>query len=417
MLTVIQSVDLKNKRIGLIGGGSSGVQILPELLKEEGTSVSLFVRTPTYIANPFFDLTMEEMGLDPKVLSCECNRCLYFSGEEFLVNTGIVSEEQKSEFATDPAVYLKFRKTIEGFGVGTHSVSIKGSDMNEEWGAMLRTLMKERLMAKPGIADSLIPKYAAGCRRLIPGPGYLQALTQDNVDFYFNKLKYVTSSGVKLDNGEQLELDVIICATGFDSSTIPPFMVTGKGGENLQDKFLPYPETYMSIAIDNFPNYFMMMGPNSALGAGSLLVVLEAEGDYIIKCIRKLQKEDYVSMMPKRVRVDDFSELVDAYFKQTVYTDNCHSWYKNDGGKGERIIGLWPGSTTHALEMLRSPRWEDFEYESVHRNRLRWLGNGLSCVQVGGGDSTWYLNPEFIELAQEGTPEDDKKYGDRPFSQ
>lgn len=332
-------------------------------------------------------------------------------------DTSIVTDAQKEEFSTDPAAYLNFRKTIEGFGVGTHSVSLKGSEMNEEWGGMLRTLMKDILSKKPEIADALIPKYSAGCRRLIPGPGYLQSLTRDNVDFYYNRLAGVTDGGIELDDGKHIDLDILICATGFDSSCVPLFEVTGQHGQTIQQKFRPYPETYMSLCTDGFPNYFMMMGPNSALGAGSLLVVLEAEGDYIVKCIRKLQKEDYVSMTPKASRVQDFSELVDGYFQRTVYTDDCHSWYKNDGGKGERIIGLWPGSTTHALEMLRSPRWEDYDYESVDRNRLRWLGNGTSCVQVGGGDPTWYLNPECVELVNAGTPEADQKYRNRPFSQ
>jgi hypothetical protein len=158
-----------------------------------------------------------------------------------------------------------------------------------------------------------------------------------------------------------------------------------------------------------------MLGPNAMLGAGALTVVMEAEGDYIVKCIRKLQKEDYASMMPKKSRVQDFSEFVEEYFKKTVYVDNCRSWYKSD--HGDRIIGLWPGSTTHALETLRAPRWEDFDYESRDDNQLRWLGNGWSACQTGGGDATFYLEPDFIDVPVAGTPESDPRHKMRPFSQ
>lgn len=291
--------------------------------------------------------------------------------------------------------------------------------MQAESVVMLRALMKEKLSKKPEIYEALVPSFAAGCRRLIPGPGYLDGLVADNVSFYSNEMASISSKGIELKDGKHLDLDVIICATGFNSSGIPAYEVKGINGSTLQQRFLPYPETYLSLAVDGFPNYFMMMGPNAALGAGALTVVLENEGDYIIKCIRKLQKEDYLSMMPKRDRVRDFQEYVREYFKKTIYTDECHSWYKNDGGKGDQIIGLWPGSTTHALEMLRSPRWEDFDYESRDDNKLRWLGNGWSYCHISGtgGDPTFYLNPEFVDKPTLGKPETDPKNMRRPFSQ
>jgi hypothetical protein len=146
-------------------------------------------------------------------------------------------------------------------------------------------------------------------------------------------------------------------------------------------------------------------------GAGALTIVMEAEGDYIVKCIRKLQKEDYASMVPKKNRVKDFSAYVEAYFKKTIYLDNCRSWYKDDAG---RVIGLWPGSTPHTLE---APRWEDYEYENKDDNELRWLGNGWSVCQTGGGDSTFYLEPSFIDFPVAGKPESDPLHRKRPYSQ
>jgi hypothetical protein len=86
--------------------------------------------------------------------------------------------------------------------------------------------------------------------------------------------------------------------------------------------------------------------------------------------------------------VKDFSKIIENYFKHTVYLDNCSSWYRSDGGSGDRITGLWPGSALHAMETFRSPRWEDFgciymaEEDEEDSNHLGWLGNGWSILQT-----------------------------------
>jgi hypothetical protein len=296
--------------------------------------------------------------------------------------------------------------------------------------ALFREEMRQRLLQKPEIAEYLIPSFGIGCRRSTPGPGYLEALVQSNVDFITDGIAGITRNGVKLDSGREISLDVLVCATGFQTSKAPPFTVTGRGGLTLDERFTPFPEAYLSLAVDSFPNYFMMLGPNSAIGSGSLTMMLEIEGDYIVKCIRKLQKEDYATMTVKPERVHDWREYCHEYFKNTVYTDKCNSWYKSDGGRGDRIIALWPGSTLHALEALRAPRWEDFEWESRDgpgANMLRWLGNGFSVThmksderqgdgQAYQGDPAWYIEPRFQNVPLERRPEEDAEFKMRPFS-
>ena len=286
--------------------------------------------------------------------------------------------------------------------------------------------MRERLAAKPEIADFLVPSFAVGCRRATPGPGYLEALVADNVDFIADPIESVNAGGVALKSGRQVDVDCLVCATGFHASGLPPFPVIGLEGRSLQDRFTPYPEAYMSLAVDGFPNLFMVLGPNSAVGSGSLTMVLEAQGDYIVKCVRKLQKEDYASMRVRPARVADWAAYCDRYFRDTVYTDSCNSWYRSEGGRGERITGLWPGSTLHALEALRSPRWEDYDWEPAGEpdgNRLAWLGNGSSLANLRDeatgtfqGDPAWYLEPRFQDVPVPGRPEDDPAYRTRCFS-
>jgi len=391
-----QSYDFKNKKVGVIGGGSSSIQIVPNLQKIEGVKMTCFVRSRTWISNPFGDNAMQKLGLDPKSLD--------------------FSPEQRKEFEINPKKFLEFRKLIEQDGNTIHGVTFKNSEIQKGAVEAFRAMMKERLSKKPEIVDALTPSFAVGCRRLTPGPGYLEALVEDNVDFVSTKIDSINSKGVVLADGKQVEIDVLVCATGFNTSSPPPFQVVGKHGISIQEKFTPYPETYLTMSTDGFPNFFMMLGPNSAIGSGSLTMMIETEGDYIIKCIRKLQKEDYVTMMPKPARVKDFSEFCQEYFKNTVYMDECNSWYRSEGGKGDRITGLWPGSTLHCLETLRAPRWEDFEYESMDENQLRWMGNGWSTTQTGGGDAAWYLEPRFVDVPVKGKPEEDEEFKMRPFS-
>jgi cation diffusion facilitator CzcD-associated flavoprotein CzcO len=241
--------------------------------------------------------------------------------------TSLVSDEQREQFVSDPFYYQKFRQTIERDANSLHSMTLRDSSMQMDARDDFTALMKKRLAKKPEIMKSILPNFSVGCRRLTPGPGYLEALVEDNVDFIDTPITKVHPSGVELKDGTMIELDALICATGFNASAPPPFPVVGREGQTVQSRFEPYPETYLSMTIDGYPNLFMMLGPNSAIGSGSLTMMMEMEGDYIIKCIRKMQKEDIKSMEVKLKRVKDFSQLIETYFKKTVYLENCRSWY------------------------------------------------------------------------------------------
>lgn len=172
--------------------------------------------------------------------------------------------------------------------------------MKKKFVSMFSKITNDVLGSRPDLLESFSPTFGVGCRRLTPEPGYLEALSQPNVNFITQGIESPNENGLKLTGpeGRQIGVDVLICATGFQTNYTPPFPVVGKQGITLKDKFNPFPATYLTMAVDGFPNYFMMLGPNSAIGAGSLTCLLEAEGDYIVKCIRKLQKEDYVTMTP-----------------------------------------------------------------------------------------------------------------------
>lgn len=311
------------------------------------------------------------------------------------------------------------RKVIEDGGNLIHDSTIPGTTMQKQFVSGFTESMRQRLARRPELVDTIIPTFAPGCRRLTPGRGFLEALTEDNVEVTNEPIVEVIGDGVRLRDGRVVEVDALVCATGFRTSAPPNFEVVGKGGLTLHERWSsPHPESYMSVMVDGFPNYLMMFGPNSAIGFGSLTKILENECDYCVKVLRKLQKEDYATIEPKPERVRDFQRYIGAYFSKTVYMDKCKSWYRSEGGQGDWIIGLWPGSTLHALDALRSPRWEDFLYESIDPtggNELRWLGNGWSVTQTDG-DPSWYINPEEVDWPKEGKPEENPRYKNRPWS-
>lgn len=334
-----------------------------------------------------------------------------------LANTAIiVTQDDYEKYMADPEKYHAFRKTIETEGNAIHSFSLKDSEMSNFARNAFTQLMKSRLAKKPELADFLIPDFAPGCRRLTPGVGYLEALTEDNVNVITTPIKAVTETGVVLEDGQLVELDVLVCATGFDATGAPRFPVVGLEGETLRDRWDPYPEAYMSVAVDGFPNYFTMLGPNSGVSSGSLTKIIESSGDYILRCIRKLQKEDLRSMRISPRAMASWVRHVEIYFRRTVFLDDCRTWYR----RNDRIVGLWPGSTVHAIETLRSPRWEDFEYDygenATDDRLLRWLGNGWSELQLNNGDISYYIEPEYVDKPLAPLPEKTAKWTHLSFS-
>ncbi|KAJ4340575.1 hypothetical protein N0V95_007474 [Ascochyta clinopodiicola] len=397
------SVNLTNKRIGVIGNGSSAIQIVPTIQKMEGTKVWNFARSPTWVSTSFGDTAMVQLGLNP----CETK-----SDPISLP----VSHRQQEHMARHPDHFHKMRKTLENEASSKHLFSLKNSQSQEIALVKFQDHMRQRLAGRPDLIEAIIPTFAPGCRRLTPGPGYLESLQQDNVTFCNKAIQEFNSTGLKLETEEQVDLDIVICATGYDAQAPPTFTVKGRNGTTLEERWEPLPESYLAITVDQFPNFFMIGGPNSNLGSGSLLSVFEAQGDYAVKIIRKLQKESYDTFEVRKERVADFSNYIDEYFKLTVYTDECSSWYRahNDSN---RIVALWPGSSLHCLEALRSPRWEDYIWESAEPsgNLLRWLGNGNTLV-LSKGDPSWFIEERYLDVPKEEKPEVTEIYQQRPFS-
>ncbi|KAL1676307.1 hypothetical protein EV122DRAFT_280182 [Schizophyllum commune] len=366
-----------DKRVGVIGLGSSAIQIVTALQPRVGKLVNL-ARGKTWISNAFAASTLQALA-----------------GTKDCGNYEFTEADKKR--LRDPEEYLNFRRELESAISVAWVAKIRGSDAHVAGIRELQEATKRKLAKKPWIADSLIPDFSPGCRRLTPCPGYLEALCEDNVDFVSSPIAQVTENGLITQDGQQIDLDILICATGYDSSCHPGIPIIGKGGVDLKDKYSPYPKTYISMAVDGFPNWFQALGPNSATGSGSVMNTIEAQIMYAVKATEKLQLERLKSMDAKKEAVEDFDAYIEALFPKTVYSEHCKSWYKNRNTDG-RIWGLWPGkwSTLHMLRTLERPRWEDYIYEPLEKtpgNRFFWLGNGATVSDMDPvGHKAFYLD-------------------------
>ena len=375
----------QGKKVAVIGAGSSGIQITPSI-QPHVNRLDHYVRGRTWISTTFVADQVAARGA---------------------TGNFAYSEEEKRHWSQNPKEYLEYRRVIEDELQSSHSATHRGSAMQQGGIKEFTKLMKDRLGKKSQIAEHLIPEFSPGCKRLTPGPGYLESLTEDNVEVIPTPIAQINATGIRTSDGQQRDVDMIVCATGFDTSFLHQFPVFGRDGVKLQDRWLEAdrPETYLTMAVDGFPNYFMSLGPNSAVGAGNLLLLIENFADYAAKALEKMQTENILTMEPSARSVKNFSDFCEEYFEDTVFSEECSSWYKGGKKKG-RVNALWPGSSLHAMQSMVRPRWEDWEYTYVDGNPWSWFGDGWSRMDRNlEMNKTYYLDYE-PKMAHEDLPKE-----------
>ncbi|KAL1841261.1 hypothetical protein VTJ49DRAFT_7263 [Mycothermus thermophilus] len=385
-----EGLDHTGKTVIVIGNGSSAVQVVPELQPGAAKLYNVF-RTPTWIVPPRIQ-AWKIMGKAGEILS----KIQLDEHENF-------APETIERFKTDPEFYREFVKKIEVEVNSTFPVLLVNSPVQAFARAKVTEYMRAALGGDAALCEALIPDFPLGCRRMTPGHAYLRALTQDNVEVRRAGIRRFVSDGLELESGEVLRADVIVCATGFDTSFCPRFPLVGKGGENLQDRWRrETPRAYMSVAVDGVPNYFMFLGPNAPIGHGSVFTLSEHIARYIVSAIHKCQTEGIRALAPSSRAVADYAAHIAAFMPRTAWAaPGGRSWFKNDTADGP-VTALHPGSRIHFFHMLERFRGEDWEYvyEGEGGNRFGYLGNGFSTKELDPGvDSTWYLEESAWELA------------------
>lgn len=231
-------VSLKDKVVAVIGNGSTGIQIVPAIQPDVKELVHL-IRSPTWVT--------------PGAAS----RYPSLKGSEM---PNVFSEEQKEIFRTDDERYAEFRKQIEREINSKFRMLVNGATMAEKVRKDAYNSMVDLLGERAAdLGPDIIPDFAVGCRRITPGVGYLESFSKPNVRVITNaNIDHVDTSGLVMANGKRIEVDTIICATGFDVSFSPRFPVTGRDGANLGQLWTEpnVPRAYLSLAVPEFPNYF-----------------------------------------------------------------------------------------------------------------------------------------------------------------
>jgi cation diffusion facilitator CzcD-associated flavoprotein CzcO len=291
------------KTVAVIGNGASGIQVVPELQKVV-KQLDHYARSKTWIAGSFG-------GHDRKA------EPMYFS------------PEQLKEFET-PEKYMAYRKALEDTYWRRFAALFKNSKENLTARKDFKAIMAKRLADKPELLESLVPEFSPHCRRLTPGPGYLEALSKENVSFIQTPIKRFTKDGIETVDGVHRPVDAVICSTGANVDYATPFPIVS-GNLDLGSAWKPdgefgFPYSYLGIATPGFPNLLFIHGPNAAGTSGTFPHGVENQVTYIARVLRKISGEGIQTIVPSKAAADDFVEYSDSFFPKTVLSENCKSW-------------------------------------------------------------------------------------------
>jgi len=219
-----QAEQWKGDRVAVIGSGASSIQTVPTM-QPHVKHMDVFVRTGVWfvqIANNFG------------------------ANHEY-------TDEEKKEFHDDPTKLVEHAKSIEDQVNGLWGGFYKNSTGQAEGQKALKERMAEHIKDER-LLKGFTPEFGFGCRRITPGDPYMEAIQKDNVDVNFTAVERITEKGVVGADGVERECDTIVCATGFDVSYRPRFPIVGQNGTELADKWKVCPESYLGLAIPEFPN-------------------------------------------------------------------------------------------------------------------------------------------------------------------
>ncbi len=303
-------VDLKGKRVGVIGSAASAVQLIPEVAKEAGR-LTVFQRTPNWLI-PRRDapITPEEVALAmtaPELAMA--NRDLTYQMADRL-----------------------FWQVFEWTPVGR---------------AAYERIARDHLEAQipdPELRRKLTPDYPVGCKRVLICDDFYPALMRDNVSLVTEGIEEITPEGVRTRDGQLHELDVIIYATGFETTGWHWSMdVVGRGGVTLNDAWKEAPEAYLGLTVTGFPNMFMLYGPNTNLGHNTITFMIEQQVGYTVQALKLMEEKGFTSIEVTAEAQTRFNDELQAQLARTTWADpGCNSWYKTADG---RITQNWGSHT------------------------------------------------------------------------
>ncbi|BDX33666.1 putative monooxygenase [Mycobacterium antarcticum] len=214
----------------------------------------------------------------------------------------------------------------------------------------------------PQLRATLTPTDQPLCRRGILGPRYYRAIQNSGVDVVTDAIDHIEPRGVVTADGMLHELDVLVYATGFDARAYAqPMTVLGESGRSLAGEWATGARAYRSVAVPNFPNMFLMLGPHSPVGNQSLVPIAEDQARYALWWIQQIRDGRIKAVAPTDIATDRYNDEIRAAMPNTTWVAGCNSWYLGTDG----IPELFPWVPDRHTELLREPVVSDFDVRTV----------------------------------------------------
>ena len=316
-------VDLTGKRVAVIGTGASAIQFVPQI-QPKVAQLTLFQRSAPYIV--------------PKADT-------------------VYRNWQRSLYRRLPAAQLVERAFFWGL-CEFATVGLKNNNAITRIVTGLSKALRAKQIKDPVLREKLTPDYPAGCKRVLFASNYYPALAQPNVHVETTRIKEITPTGVSTADGVAHDVDVIIYATGFTTTEfLGPMKVHGLAGRDLRETWSAGARAYFGMAVPGFPNMFMMYGPNTNLGCGSIIYMLERQARYIRQAVEQLARSGGSYVDVRQDVADRFDAEVQQRLSRSVWS-MCSSWYRETSG---RISTNWPGLVSEYHRRTRTLDLSDYQ--------------------------------------------------------
>lgn len=320
------TIDLRNKRIAVIGTGASAIQFVPQIAPL-AQQLDIYQRTPPWIL-PRHDHPSSRL--------------------------------KQTLFSRLPSLQTLYRWLI----YWQHEARVPAMTRHISWMKWpqrwaLTHLRKQ--ITNPILRASLTPGYALGCKRVLLSNDWYPALARDNVHLIQQPITAIHPNGLVTADGTVHPADVIILGTGllpFEPGA--PLPILGRQGLSLQQSWSEGAQAYLGTTVSGFPNYFMLTGPNTGLGHSSMVFMIEAQVHYILQALQLLQ-QGIRSVEVKIDRQMEYNNWLQRKLSRTVWASGCKSWYLDP--RTGRNSTLWPSYTFNFWWRTRCFRLQDYHIE------------------------------------------------------
>src|SRR5699024_7165967 len=324
-----ENLDLNGKKVAVVGTGASAIQFVPEVAKSAEV-LTLFQRSAPYVL-PKPDRRYSKVE------------------KEVLTRLPIIRSLERL------GLYSSYETRVLGFGsLHKHTMAF----FEQRFKRFLHQQIKN-----DALRNKLTPDYPMGCKRILMSNNYYPALAQSHVHVETQGIDTVTAQGIRTTDGVEHAADVIIFGTGFKAADfLSPIQVTGNNGKTLAQAWQEGAEAYKGVSVAGFPNLFILYGPNTNLGHNSIIYMLESQFEYVLRCVKTMNKKKARSIDVKANTMRKFSDAIQEQIDGTVWQAGCTSWYQNASGKN---TNNWPTFTFKYRALTHSINPKDYHFETA----------------------------------------------------